>query len=102
MAEKTQVPVVDHNEAVIAKAKDFWTRYNKPLIIVSLAVIILAGGYLGYKYFYKAPEELKAADYMYKAEEYYRLDSAKLALNGDGLNPGFLKVISRYGGTQKG
>jgi len=102
MADKTQVPVVDHNEAVIAKAKDFWTRYNKPLLIGSLAVILLAGGYFGYNYFFKQPDELKATEYSFKAEEYYRLDSVKLALNGDGLNPGFLKVISKYGGTEPG
>ncbi len=36
---------------------------------------------------------------MYKAEEYYRMDSVNLALNGDGQHLGFLKVISRYGGT---
>ena len=102
MAEKTQVQPVDHNEVVIAKAKDFWSQYSKILIIVAVAVIVVAGGYLGYKYFYKGPQEVKAADYIFKAEEYYRLDSAKLALNGDGLNPGFLKVISRYGSTEKG
>jgi len=102
MAEKTQVQPVDHNEVVIAKAKDFWSQYSKILIIVAVAVIVVAGGYLGYKYFYKEPQEVKAADYIFKAEEYYRLDSAKLALNGDGLNPGFLKVISRYGSTEKG
>jgi TolA-binding protein len=102
MAEKTPMQAVDHNEAVIAKAKDFWTKYNKPLMIGSVAIILLAGGYLGYKYMFKEPEEVKATEYMYKAEEYYRLDSARLALNGDGLNPGFLKVISRYGGTEKG
>ncbi|MEJ0105003.1 MAG: hypothetical protein WDO19_21710 [Bacteroidota bacterium] len=54
------MPPVDQNEAVIAKAKDFWTRYSKVLIITSVVVIILAGGYLGYKYIYKAPEEVKA------------------------------------------
>jgi tetratricopeptide (TPR) repeat protein len=102
MADKTKVPEVDHNEAVIAKAKDFWTRYNKPLLIGSLAVILLGGGYFGYNYFFKHPEEAKATEYSYKAEEYYRLDSVKLALNGDGLNPGFLKVISKYGGTEIG
>ena len=36
---------------------------------------------------------------MFKAEEYYRKDSVNLALNGDGQNPGFLRIISRYGGT---
>lgn len=102
MADKIQVPEIDHNEAVIAKAKDFWTRYNKPLLIGSLAVILLAGGYFGYNYFFKQPEEAKAVEYSFKAEEYYRLDSVNLALNGDGMNPGFLKVISKYGGTQTG
>ncbi len=102
MADKTTVQSVDPNEAVIAKAKDFWSQYSKILIIASVAIIVIAGSYLGYKYLYKEPNEVKAADYIFKAEEYYRQDSARLALNGDGLNPGFLKVISRYGGTDKG
>ncbi|MES1217068.1 MAG: tetratricopeptide repeat protein [Bacteroidota bacterium] len=102
MADKTNVQEVDHNEAVIAKAKDFWTKYNKPLLIGSLAVIVLVGGYFGYNYFFKQPEEAKAVEYAFKAEEYYRMDSANLALNGDGINPGFLKVISKYGGTKTG
>ena len=41
----------------------------------------------------------KAAEAMFKAEEYYRMDSVNLALNGDGQYPGFLKIISKYGGT---
>ena len=102
MADKTTTPPVNPNEAVIAKAKDFWSQYGKIFTIISVVIIVLAGGYLAYKYLYKEPNEVKAADYIYKAEEYYRQDSARLALNGDGLNPGFLKVISRYGGTDKG
>jgi tetratricopeptide (TPR) repeat protein len=103
MADKTQVQQpANPNEVVIAKAKDFWTRYNKPLLIICGAVILLGGGYFAYKYFYQAPNEAKAVDYSFRAEEYYRMDSVKLALNGDGQNPGFLKVISRYGGTETG
>src|SRR5262249_13976760 len=75
---------------------------NKPLLIICGAIILLGGGYFAYKYFYQSPNETKAADYAFRAEEYYRLDSAKLALNGDGQNPGFLKVISRYDGTEAG
>ncbi len=37
---------------------------------------------------------------MFRAEQYYQLDSARLALNGDNINSGFLKVIARYGGTK--
>ena len=37
-----------------------------------------------------------------EAEEYFRMDSVQLALNGDGTNPGFVKIISNYGGTKPG
>jgi hypothetical protein len=90
---------IDRGEQMIAQAKDFWTRYQKPILVVCAVVILGGGGWLGYKNFIKAPKEKKAANAMFKAEEYYRLDSAKQALNGDGVNAGFLKIISQYGGT---
>ena len=37
---------------------------------------------------------------MWKAEEYYRIDSFQAGTNGDGQNPGFLNIISKYGGTE--
>jgi len=90
---------VDRGEQMIAQAKDFWTRYQKQIVIVCAVIILGGGGWLGYKNLIKAPKEKKAANAMFKAEEYYRLDSAKQALNGDGANAGFLKIISQYGGT---
>ena len=39
---------------------------------------------------------------MFKAEEYYRMDSLQKALNGDGINWGFVRVIKEYGGTDAG
>src|SRR5687767_9553309 len=102
MAVKKQVPDVDHNEAVIARAKDFWTRYQKPVMTAGIIIILLAGGWLVYQKFFKNPKEEKAWDAMFKAEEYYRMDSLQKALNGDGLNSGFLKVIDKYSGTDAG
>ena len=93
---------MDSGEVVIAKAKDFWTRNNKAILIVCGIVILLGGGWLVYKNFFLAPKEAKAAEAMFKAEEYYRMDSVNLALNGDGQHPGFLRVISNYGGTDAG
>ena len=101
MSEKKNVNV-DSGEVVIAKAKDFWTRNNKAILIVCGIVILLGGGWLVYKNFFLAPKEAKAAEAMFKAEEYYRMDSVNLALNGDGQHPGFLRVISNYGGTDAG
>lgn len=99
MAVKKNVADSRHDEEVIAKAKDFWTRYNKPIMIVAIAVIVLGGGWYVYQNLFKKPKESKAVEAMFKAEEYYRKDSVNLALNGDGQYDGFLKIISKYGGT---
>lgn len=102
MAETKQVVERNHDQAVVDRAKDFWGRYGKIVMIASTAVILLCGGYLAYKYLVKGPNEEKAVEAMFKAEEYYRLDSLKPALNGDGINAGFLKIINNYGGTKAG
>src|SRR5689334_7870272 len=98
MADKKNVDM--SGDEVIAKAKDFWTRNSKPILIVCAAIILLGGGWLAYKNFFKAPKEAKAKEAMFKAEEYFRMDSVNLALNGDGQNMGFLRVISKFGGTE--
>ena len=102
MAEKKTVKEVEVEGDPLVKAKDFWTRYSKPIIVVGAALILLVVGFFGYKNFIQEPKEQKAADALFKAEEYWRKDSINLALNGDGQNLGFLKVISRYGGTDAG
>jgi len=97
----------DPNQLVVERAKDFWTKYNKPVLIVCAVIILVAGGYLGYKKFYKEKNKEKASDALFKAESYQRNaltspnpDSLiKLALNGDGANVGFLRMMSKYKGT---
>ena len=49
-----------------------------------------------------APKEEEAEKTMFKAEEYFRQDSLKLALNGDQFNRGFVYVINNYGSTKAG
>lgn len=99
MSDQNKVHEQDSNEVVIAKARDFWSKYSKPLVIVSIAVIVAVAGWYSYQEYVKKPKETKAADAMFKAEDYYRLDSVNLALNGDGQSLGFLKVIEKYSGT---
>jgi tetratricopeptide (TPR) repeat protein len=78
----------------------YWDRYGKQAGYALLVIILLVGGYLGYKYLVREPNEKKAGEAMFRAEEYFRMDSVRLALNGDNVNAGFLKVISKYGGTK--
>lgn len=99
MADKKQVQDAG-SEAVIAKAKDFWEKYNKPLMIASIVIILAVGGWYVYQNFFQKPKESKASEAMFMAEKYYSLDSVTKALNGDGQHPGFLKILSKYGGTK--
>ena len=102
MAEVKQVRHQTENDLVIDRARDFWDRFGRQIMIACAAIIVIGGGYLAYKYLVREPREQKAADALFKAQQYYQMDSLRLALNGDGLNPGFEKVIKDYGGTEAG
>jgi predicted negative regulator of RcsB-dependent stress response len=99
MAETKQAAKHDNNQEMIDRAKNFWGRNSKIVLIASAVVILLCAGYLGYKYWVKLPKEQKATEAMFKAEDYFRADSLNMALNGDGINAGFLKIIKNYDGT---
>jgi tetratricopeptide (TPR) repeat protein len=103
MTEKTaknvqQDPELEVNEA-LEKAKDFWTKYSKPVSSIGLIIIALGVGYYAYKTFIVAPKKVKANDAIAAAQDYFAMDSLDLALNGDGRNVGFLRIESNYGGT---
>ncbi|HQV06449.1 MAG: tetratricopeptide repeat protein [Chitinophagaceae bacterium] len=102
MADKKNVKTAEGGDAIVAKALNFWDKYNKPIIIASVAIIVLISGWYIYKNYVVKPKERKAVAAMFKAEDYYRRDSVNLALNGDGQHWGFLKVIDKYGGTKAG
>ena len=100
MAEKNIAEL--ETEEVIDKAKGFWEKHSRNILLTSSAIILLAGGYLAYKNLVQIPKETKAQEEIYRAEENFRKDSLSLALNGNATTPGFLKVISKYGGTKAG
>ena len=112
MAEKqVTTEVVETQTDVIGKAKDFWSKFSKPIIYVGSALILVIGGWLGYKNFVKEPNEAKAAEMIFPAETVFdkmtqsgfTKDSINLVLNGgNGLTSGVLKVANNYGGTAAG
>jgi TolA-binding protein len=89
-------------EEIVVRAKGFWDKYSKTILIAGAAVILVVGGYLGYKYFIQLPAEEKAQEEIFAAEQDFRNDSLSLALNGNASSAGFLKVIKKYGGTKTG
>jgi len=113
MADKqAKAEQLDASE-IVDKAKGFWAAYSKKIIIVGSAVIVLLGGYLGYKYFIQIPNEKTANDLVFPAEKLFGLmagsssygkDTVNMVLNGDKASgiTGLLKIASSYGGTKAG
>lgn len=94
---------------VITRARGFWDKNSKPIIYIGAAIILLAGGWLVYKYMFKVPKEEKANDAVFVVQKYFTdfsnaPDSLKTTmgnrvLNGEDGNSGALKFISKYEGT---
>jgi predicted negative regulator of RcsB-dependent stress response len=89
-------------EKVVDTARDFFSKNGKIITYAVVGLALVVGGYFAYTSFFKGPQEAKAAEAIWKAEDYFRQDSFRLALNGDGVNQGFLKAISKHGGTKAG
>ncbi|MES2003548.1 MAG: tetratricopeptide repeat protein [Bacteroidota bacterium] len=89
------------NETIV-RVQGFWAKFQKPLLIVVAALVIGVGGWYGYTEYISKPKEEKASDLLFKAQQYFSIDSSNLVLNGDGQNKGVLYVISNYGGTNAG
>jgi tetratricopeptide (TPR) repeat protein len=94
--------VIDESSIIVGKAKNFWEKSSRPILYISGAIILLVAGYYGYQNFYAKPEQIKAADAIWHAQQYFEEDSIQLALNGDGQYPGFEKVAKNFGGTKAG
>ncbi len=82
------------------KWKHFEENYGKKSAIGIAVVLVLILGYFGYKQYILDPKEKQATEAMFRAEEYFRADSIRLALNGDAVNAGFAKIVTRYSGTK--
>ena len=94
---------------IVEKARGFWEDYNKPVMYIGAAIVILLVGWMVYKYMFKVPKEEKANNIVFVTQKYFSdftnaTDSTKAllaakCLNGDGTNPGALKIINNYSGT---
>jgi TolA-binding protein len=113
MADKQVIPEQNDANEIVDRARGFWAKYSKKIIIGGTAVIVLLGGYIGYKKLITEPNEVKANDLIFPAEKLfgktsgsssYSKDTVNMVLNGDkaaGVT-GLLKIASSYGGTKSG
>jgi tetratricopeptide (TPR) repeat protein len=104
MAKKTdkteeKIAAVEH---ALDRGEQFFEKNKNIIFYVLLGIIIIVGGFFGYKKFIIGPKELDAQSQMFFAEQYFEKDSLKLAINGDGTNPGFAQIVDEFGSTKSG
>ena len=98
---KDQKDIVTATSNELGNTGKFVQENAKSLAVIGGAIIALVLLYFGYQNFYLAPRAEKAANEMFKAEEYLATDSLKdRAISGDGSYPGFEKIVEEYSNTK--
>ncbi len=87
-------------EELTGKTEQFIENNSRNLIIAIAAVAVVIVGIVGYGKFVVEPAEKEANEHIWRAEQYFMMDSVDLALNGDGLYPGLIEVMENHGGTK--
>ena len=99
--DQKEETIVDVQE-VYTKTEMFVDKYRKPLTSVILVIVVLIIGYFAYDKLYIEPREKQASEEMWKAEQYFMMDSLDLAMYGDDTYPGFQDISEQYSGTVQG
>jgi tetratricopeptide (TPR) repeat protein len=94
--------VSTENKNITGKVQSYFRDNTKSLTIIGAAIVVIVGGYFIYLKMFKAPNEKKAMDSLWKAEYYFEKDSFQLAIDGTPMNPGFKSIAKKYSGTAGG
>ena len=97
--KQVELPIVETDDVVL-KTQKFFSNFGRQILIGVGVVVVVVGGFYAYNQFVTKPKEAKAAEIIYKAQQYFALDSSKKVLDGDENSKGVLYVISNYSGTK--
>ena len=89
-------------EATLGKTERYIEDNQKSLTIIVLAIVVIVGGYFGFKKFIVEPQEQEASEIIFTAENYFAVDSFNLALNGNNAYLGFVDIAKEYSLTKTG
>ena len=93
---------IESAELALSKTEQFFEDNQKTIGLGLLAVLVIAVLVWVVKTQYFDPLKSEAQENMFNAQYYFEADSFNLALNGDGINSGFLQIIDEYGSTPAG
>ncbi|NDE61030.1 MAG: cytochrome C biosynthesis protein [Cyclobacteriaceae bacterium] len=98
-AQKPEQAELIENPEVLAQklvpGEDFLKKNSKIVVGILIAAGVLIGGILYFQYTTEKQNE-KAQAEMFQAVYFFEQDSVDFALNGDGINKGFLSIVENY------
>ena len=113
MAAKKPTTATHEANITLDKTLHFWSKYNKLIIYIGVAVIAALAAFFAYNKFVKEPKEEKAAEMIFPAQSLFdkmansdfSKDSVNILLNGGTLPDGtavtgLLKIMNNYSGTE--
>ncbi|MDG5800024.1 tetratricopeptide repeat protein [Marinilabiliaceae bacterium ANBcel2] len=93
---------IENVESALGRTEKFIEENQKLLTIGVLALILLVGGYWAYKQLYMEPREQEAQVQIFHAQHHFGNENFEAALEGDGINSGFLEIIDDFSRTAAG
>ncbi len=84
------------------KVENFYHKNKKQVTYALIALVIVIGGYISYEKLYVAPMEEEAQKEIFRAQQYFDIDSFSLALKGNDKFKGFETIAEEYGASKAG
>lgn len=97
---KNEAPII--SEEVLSKSEAFIDKYKNAIVTAIAAIVIIVVGAMCYNTYIAEPKEKEAAEAIFAAEALFGAQDFEKALNGDGVNPGFIQIADEYSGTAAG
>lgn len=82
------------------RAEHFFEKNRKAITYVVVGLIVVIGGYIGYREMILGPKEHEGQVALAKVQRFFAQDSFNLVLNGNGVDMGALDIIDEYGMTK--
>lgn len=95
---------LENVEIALSKSEQFIEKYQKQLLIGVAVVVAIVLAVLAFRNYYLKPRIEQSENAIYKAQNYFAVDSFKVALEGNGSVDmmGFKEIASEYGSTPSG
>lgn len=87
---------------VITRSEEFIRNNQKIITIIVVAILVVVFAIFGLRKWYFQPREVKAAEEMFAAEQWFAQGDYNKALEGDDTFRGFTSVADKYSCTKAG